>query len=183
MFLVFSVTETSRPFFQGLSSISCPITFSNDTKGLSVAYASHTCVALNVSSVTHWTLHQSVDFPLPSLLCGEVLLFWCRILSRAVSSFGYGAARQGIFSNVYFEVITRRCFCWSNGILIPSLIHCLVGCVLYCSSRWPSFSCDACVSLGASFLVVDVFSPWFSPCLPGISSSASLPRPCLSCLI
>lgn len=58
--------------------------------------------------LSDWVLHQSLDFPLSSdlLVCGEVLLFWSSVLSRGVSSFGYGAAWQDIFRYVYFEVIT-----------------------------------------------------------------------------
>lgn len=56
------------------------------------------------------------------LVCGEVLLFWSSALSRGVSSFGYGASWQGIFRYVYFEVITQRCFCLSDSMLLRSFI-------------------------------------------------------------
>lgn len=148
-----------------------------------------------------WVLHQSLDFPLSSdlLVCGEVLLFWSSVLSRGVSSFGYGAAWQGIFRYVYFEVITLRCFCLSDSMLLRSFILCLYGSV--CSTVQTGghlWAVRPDVDLNVSLLVRHLiclllvpflsfthilcfslpgFLPAFPACLTGISPSTPSPRP------
>lgn len=136
--------------------------------------------------LSDWSLHQSSDFPLPSdlMVFGEVLLFWCRVLSGAVSSFEHGAAWRGIFSNVYFEAISPRCLCPSDSMPLHSFILC---CVLSCTKRRRSVSSEAGrlferFSLVASFnlaavapfsLVYSYYSvflrPWFLPSVPCLS--------------
>lgn len=99
------------------------------------------------------------------LLGSAVLLFWSGVLSRGVSSFGYGVARQGIFRCVYFEVITLRCFCLSDSMLLHSFILCPYGPA--CSTvqtgghLWAGRHVFEYFSIGPSFnlFAVSPFSP------------------------
>lgn len=124
----------------------------------------------------------------------EVLLFWSTVLARGVSSFGYGAAWECIFRNVYFEVITLRCSCVSDTMLLCSIIFCLclyisIVQTVFVSSIKCSFSFFVLVPLYLFTASVDslAFSvtglnPAFPACLIGIPPSAPL---CLApaCLV
>lgn len=127
-----------------------------------------------------------------------MLLFWSSLLSRGVSSFGYRAAWQSIFSYVYFEVITLGCFCLSDGYAV-TLIHPLSVrvCVLHCRNRLPVVSCSGLafistfLSWSIFFISLAHFLPFthiprlsipafyaaFPACLTGISPSTPSPWP------
>ena len=139
--------------------------------------------AMNVSSVTGCYISPQT-FPCHLIHCsvGKLRpLFWSSsALSGGVSSFGYGAARQGIFRCVYFEVITRRCFCRPDSMLLhPFILLSAWAPVLYCRNWRTSVSCEVFTRIflwSFNLFAVGPFSlvysrslspwPWYLPSSP-----------------